>query len=484
MAFPILGTPKPQFLDSTGAPASGGSISVLDPTTDAEKASYPTADDADAGTNANTNPITLNARGEPPGLWGLDDTAYKLIIADAKGATLYPIDDLRTSARHTQSFSQTASGDMSAALNAAFDAATGKVLVFTNPQTYSFTSKLTIHAGTTVFFNGTVLQTSGSDTSANSQIDVESNCRIDWLRTNTPTGETIRRVVNVTGDDVNIERVECLSVDQQNNRTSSQDAAFNVQGDRVTIGRLRTKKWDNGIMVENNTDFSCDHLECESYVRGFNADICDRIAVQSIKMYTASANATTLPGHNGVLLGDVRYSTFDNVTVLNPGEHGVRIGGSTTNPSHNISFGTVIVEKPGQCGFKINDGSGNRTLHINIGHLIVLDTSFGSTSTSNEDALHIEHADSINVGAMLAAPLDGSQAGFDGIYLHDVSNINIANPFIFDVANHGIHIHDLEGAFTFNKITISNPTIITCGANGIHIDVATASSTLRHILIK
>jgi len=87
------------------------------------------------------------------------------------------------------------------------------------------------------------------------------------------------------------------------------------------------------------------------------------------------------------------------------------------------------------------------------------------------------------VGAMLAAPLDGSQAGFDGIYLEDVSNINIANPFIFDVANHGIHIHDLEGAFTFNKITISNPTIITCGANGIHIDVATASSTLRHILI-
>ena len=122
MAFPILGTPKPQFLDSTGAPASGGSISVLDPTTDAEKASYPTADDADAATNANTNPITLNERGEPPtGLWGLDNTAYKLIVTDSDGATLYFIDDLRTGIHTASAYTNTATGAVATTLQAKLD---------------------------------------------------------------------------------------------------------------------------------------------------------------------------------------------------------------------------------------------------------------------------------------------------------------------------------------------------------------------------
>ena len=95
MAFAILGTPKPAFFDSSGSPLTSGTLAVLDPADDTNKASYPTYDDAEAATNANVNPVVLDARGEPPnGLWGLDNEDYKLVLKDSAGATIWTTDDV------------------------------------------------------------------------------------------------------------------------------------------------------------------------------------------------------------------------------------------------------------------------------------------------------------------------------------------------------------------------------------------------------
>jgi len=96
MAFPLLGSPKIQFFDSSGSPLASGTLAVLDPADDTNKASYPTADDADAATNANVNPIVLDARGEPPnGLFGRDGQSYKLTLKDSAGATIWTVDDVK-----------------------------------------------------------------------------------------------------------------------------------------------------------------------------------------------------------------------------------------------------------------------------------------------------------------------------------------------------------------------------------------------------
>jgi len=93
MAFPILGNPSPQFFDSSGSPYASGTLAVLDPADDTNKASYPTYDDAEAATNANANPITLDARGSC-NLWGLDNEDYKLVLLDSAGATVNTDDDI------------------------------------------------------------------------------------------------------------------------------------------------------------------------------------------------------------------------------------------------------------------------------------------------------------------------------------------------------------------------------------------------------
>jgi len=95
MSFPILGTPKPQFFDSSGSPLVSGTLSILDPADDTNKASYPTADLADAGSTPNSNPITLDSRGEPSsGLFGRNNEDYKVVLKDSTGTTIWTQDDI------------------------------------------------------------------------------------------------------------------------------------------------------------------------------------------------------------------------------------------------------------------------------------------------------------------------------------------------------------------------------------------------------
>ncbi len=95
MAFPLLGTPKPQFFDSSGTPLAAGTVEVKEPDDDTDKATYPTYDDAEAATNPNDNPLTLNSRGEPAnGLWGIDGEDYKIVLKDDSGSTVYTVDDV------------------------------------------------------------------------------------------------------------------------------------------------------------------------------------------------------------------------------------------------------------------------------------------------------------------------------------------------------------------------------------------------------
>ena len=60
MAFAILGNPSPAFFDSSGSPLVSGTLAILDPVNDTNKASYPTYADAEAA-NADTSGATLVA---------------------------------------------------------------------------------------------------------------------------------------------------------------------------------------------------------------------------------------------------------------------------------------------------------------------------------------------------------------------------------------------------------------------------------------
>ena len=94
MAAPILGTPCPQFLDSNGNPLVSGLVYVYQPDTTTARNSYPTADDADAGTNANANPVVLDSNGYANGLWGVDNTGYKVSVQNSSAVVQWTANDI------------------------------------------------------------------------------------------------------------------------------------------------------------------------------------------------------------------------------------------------------------------------------------------------------------------------------------------------------------------------------------------------------
>jgi len=99
MAYPLI-NPLIQFFDGSGAPLDSGTIEFRNPDTDALIPTYPTADDADAATNANSNPLTLNSRGEASsGIYLVENTIYKIVLKDSDGATIWTQDDVRCPSR-------------------------------------------------------------------------------------------------------------------------------------------------------------------------------------------------------------------------------------------------------------------------------------------------------------------------------------------------------------------------------------------------
>lgn len=94
MSFPYINAFQ-QFFDTSGAPLASGTIEFRDPTSNNLIDTFPTADDADAQTNANDNPLTLSASGAADsGIFLEDGVVYKVVLKDSSGSTVATHDDV------------------------------------------------------------------------------------------------------------------------------------------------------------------------------------------------------------------------------------------------------------------------------------------------------------------------------------------------------------------------------------------------------
>ena len=91
MAVTLLGTPGLPWTDSNGDPLNGGLINAYEPGTTTRRNTYPTRSDADAGSNANANPVVLSSTGIAE-IWL--DGRYKIIVTDSAATTIDTIDEV------------------------------------------------------------------------------------------------------------------------------------------------------------------------------------------------------------------------------------------------------------------------------------------------------------------------------------------------------------------------------------------------------
>jgi hypothetical protein len=83
--------PKPQFVDANGAPMSSGTITFYAAGSSTLQNTYT----SQVGNVANSNPITLNVRGESPNeVWLTGGLTYKIILKDSSGSTVWTVDNV------------------------------------------------------------------------------------------------------------------------------------------------------------------------------------------------------------------------------------------------------------------------------------------------------------------------------------------------------------------------------------------------------
>jgi hypothetical protein len=93
-AQPLLG-PKAQFFDGNGNPLAAGQLEIYQAGTSTPETSYPTYDDAIAGTNANANPVILDSAGRAD-VWIQAGRSYKFVLKTSVasgGTTVWTVDD-------------------------------------------------------------------------------------------------------------------------------------------------------------------------------------------------------------------------------------------------------------------------------------------------------------------------------------------------------------------------------------------------------
>lgn len=94
-AAPLV-SPKFRGFTAAGAPLTGGLVNVYLAGTTTRTNSYPTYADGVAGTNANANPVVLDANGEAPIFLPILSTGglYKIVLTDSTGSGGYTIDSI------------------------------------------------------------------------------------------------------------------------------------------------------------------------------------------------------------------------------------------------------------------------------------------------------------------------------------------------------------------------------------------------------
>lgn len=97
-AAPIM-PPGGQWCDANGDPLNGGKVNVYIAGSSTPETSYPTYDDALAGTNANQNPVVLSAAGRAQ-IWLQSDPTsanpsrlYKIAVTDSADVSVQTMDD-------------------------------------------------------------------------------------------------------------------------------------------------------------------------------------------------------------------------------------------------------------------------------------------------------------------------------------------------------------------------------------------------------
>jgi hypothetical protein len=356
-------------------------------------------------------------------------------------------------------------------------------VVFNGEKTYKF-SQLTFSNTVNIITNGAVLASDGSLTSVVNPVTITlgNDIVFDQLVITTPGTETNTNILSL-GDRVRGGLIDIAATSQR------AGGGITTAANSVHIEYVRTNKIDRPLHLAATDGASpglnnyIGFLEATSYVRGFRADNCE-VTLGGYKMQTMSANASYTNGHNGILLQGVQNSKFGDGFIADSGEHGVRVGGSSSAayPTKYVQFGQIYTKNTGGCALKLNPtleisaGVNERCSFIQVAGVIGVDVG-NNTLGGNRELLRITRSTDVYIGYAVALVDDATAScqyaaqinASENIYIGTLGGDSIQSGFVlFDATS------DVSGtSYAGDVSNIRIERIIgTCsGSNGIGVSM-------------
>lgn len=380
--------------------------------------------------------------------------------------------------------------DYTAITNAATEAAAqGSQLIFDGTKTYKINQDtLTFPAGLNVRFNGAILnftKTQGSST--NPAVSITGPFNADFLRVNIPTGVVRNYGVSAEGNNVSIGRVTVTSVDVQPQLAAAGD--YGVQfanGARFLCDRITVTNFDRAVIIDTTTDSTIGGINVDSYVRAIYEVDNLRLKIGASVVKTRSPNASNTAGHNGFLSSGGTNNSFEDFTVLDAAEEGVRIGGG---PQYNITLTRFRVKDAQANGIKVL-GTNNATpvtgeymQGIIIDSPIIEDCGTNG-GTADRCGILVQRSVGVQINNPIIRPRDNTYCAVYGIEIYASEDVNITNPIIQDAEFSGIYMPTALNTnyADISRVNITGGMISGCGADGLQF-TATNAMIIRHVQI-
>lgn len=374
------------------------------------------------------------------------------------------------------------SGDMTSNLQDMFDQAQGQIIILPESMTYSFTRQLIVRANTRVISHRVTFQLNESIDDKTPAIFLEDGVQIDYIDFYLPKGHQLNRAIQISNN-CQVDRIRIISEDQQNNRNSTIDGALRIFGENVYIGEAIIQRFDNAVVAYKANGVHVDLVYARHYTRGIFIDQTIRFSINEIDVAISSENATTLPGHNGVLIEHSQHGYCNRVSIQDAGEHGWRIGGQIHPPheTKNIITNNIDIARSGQCGIKINPDSSTICDSIHFGNVTIKDCAYGNKPGTNEEGVRLEHCQSLTFNSVTIEKKDKGQSCYQGLFCDDVIGLHINSMSCKDIADAAVVLTDKSGQV--NRVFIDSLIAENCGTQGIRIE-NDQQSNYRHIVIR
>lgn len=184
--------------------------------------------------------------------------------------------------------------------------------------------------------------------------------------------------------------------------------AVSVIGDRVDIGKMRSRKFGRPLSIGYTTkpirSFHLGWFDFESIVRGIAMRGVSDFAIDGRRQAGRSPNTPNEKrGRNNLLLSGISNGHFGPMDLSDAPEHAIRFGGGRDpDPlvSQHVTFAPLTIRRASASAIKINPTVSARVRHVTFERIDVIDPFWQMGKNAKASHLiRISHADDIVIRA-------------------------------------------------------------------------------------